>query len=131
MKYCPRCGAERIIEAPFCYECGSKFEEMASKTENKIKVSKDKSKPEWRLKKTKKNKKGRQSKIKAETLEPEISKDNQIIDDGYDGYYDDIVPVDTEEIKQPLDKELIKRIAVLMLGAAFVIGICIFVICYV
>lgn len=128
MKFCPNCGAERVGDAPFCYECGVKFEEMEAQTEkkkkskNKLKLDKQSVKKR-RLKKTKPKKA-----IKSESTEP--SEPKPIKDDGYDGYYDDVLPVDTEEIRQPLDKELIKQIALLVSGVVVVIVICILIMCY-
>ena len=126
MKFCPNCGAERVGDAPFCYECGVKFEETEAHTkkkkESKNKLKRDKqSVKKRRLKKTKPTTKSDAS----ELLEMKPS-----VDDNYDGYYEDVLPVDTEEIRQPLDKELIKQIALLVSGVVVVIAICILIMCY-
>lgn len=127
MKFCPNCGAERVGDAPFCYECGSKFDEMDSNTEKKRKIKKPKSHPEKRPKKDKTDKKIKSKKVKDKSVQTEPSEPKPIKDDGY---YDDVLPVDTEEIRQPLDKELIKRIIFLVAGVVLVITICILIMCY-
>ena len=47
------------------------------------------------------------------------------VDDGYDGYYNDVLPPDLDREKEGLDKELIKKIVALCVGVVFIIGICI------
>ena len=41
--------------------------------------------------------------------------------DGYDGYYDDVQPIDSGRIHDRTDPELIKRIIIVSTGAALVI----------
>ena len=47
------------------------------------------------------------------------------INEDYDGYYDDVLPTDSGYAKQGIDKELIKRIAGLVVGAIIVISACV------
>ena len=47
------------------------------------------------------------------------------MDDGYDGYYDDVIPPDTDRVKEGLDKELIKKIVALSVGVIFIISMCV------
>ena len=42
------------------------------------------------------------------------------VDDGYDGYYDDVRPVDEGHEREGIDKELIKKIAIII-GVLFVV----------
>ena len=42
------------------------------------------------------------------------------VDDGYDGYYDDVRPVDEGHEREGNDKELIKKIAIII-GVLFVV----------
>lgn len=42
------------------------------------------------------------------------------VDDGYDGYYDDIRPIDEGREREGVDKELIKKIAVII-GVLFIV----------
>lgn len=43
-----------------------------------------------------------------------------VVDDGYDGYYDDIRPVDEGHEHEGVDKDLIKKIAIII-GVLFVV----------
>ena len=45
--------------------------------------------------------------------------------DCYDGYYDDVVPDDHGNIRTVVDKQLIKKIAVLGISVILIIGACI------
>lgn len=48
-------------------------------------------------------------------IEPDLK------DDGYDGYYDDVRPLDNGHEKERMDPELIKKIVMVAGGAAFII----------
>ena len=48
----------------------------------------------------------------------------ELVDDGYDGYYNDVLPPDLDRIKEGLDKELIKRIIMLVIAVLLVISCC-------
>lgn len=121
MKYCPYCGASIPDGAvSFCGECGEKL-------------------PLFPNKRTRKNdRKGglpKDSKTSTLTLEDnhDLSESNEDAnpeqensypnDFGYDGYYDDIVPTDTDRTKEGFDKELIKKIILVCIGVACMIGI--------
>lgn len=104
MKFCPYCGAELIEGAvSFCSECGEKL------------VA-----PPQTEKKTKKNPKP--SNVPIVEPEPETTEHE---DDalGYDGYYDDVLPEDDTEVRQGLDKKLVKNIALLGVAVIFIIGL--------
>lgn len=108
MKYCPYCGADLIEEAfSFCAECGKQL------PAGKAQKEKPKEKPE--IKKASKKKKKKPIK-KAESS----TEDETVVDDGYDGYYDDIRPIDEGHERQGVDKELIKKIAIII-GVLFVV----------
>ena len=108
MKYCPYCGADLIEDAvSFCAECGKQL--PSGKTQ------KEKAKDMPVSKKTSKSKK-KKPVIKSESsIEPET-----VVDDGYDGYYDDIRPIDEGHEREGVDKELIKKIAIII-GVLFVV----------
>ena len=40
-------------------------------------------------------------------------------------YYDDVIPPDTDRVKEGLDKELIKKIVALSVGVIFIISMCV------
>jgi len=108
MKYCPYCGADLIEDAvSFCAECGKQL--PVGKTQKE----KPKEKPE--IKKASKKKKKKPIK-KAESS----TEDETVVDDRYDGYYDDIRPIDEGHEREGVDKELIKKIAIII-GVLFVV----------
>ena len=45
--------------------------------------------------------------------------------DGYDGYYDDIIPDDDGTARQALDKVLIKKIVFLIIGLLIIVSACV------
>ncbi len=108
MKYCPYCGADLIADAvSFCAECGKQL--PADKTQE------EKSKEKLEHPKTSKNRKKKSVKNAESSIEIET-----VGDDGYDGYYNDIRPIDEGREREGLDKELIKKIAIII-GVLFVV----------
>ena len=49
----------------------------------------------------------------------------EAVDDGYDGYYNDVLPPDTDRVKDGLDKELVKKIVALGIGVTVIILMCV------
>ena len=47
------------------------------------------------------------------------------VDDGYDGYYDDVLPPDVDRVKDGWDKDLVKQIVVLGVCVTLVIAMCV------
>ncbi len=127
MKFCPYCGADLLKEnAAFCAECGKKLsmaEEAPSPLhetdgQHDAKPSKQKvSKKDFQ-----KRKKSKQKKVQEPPL-PEI--EGKPVEDGYDGYYDDVLPPDLNREKEGLDKELIKKIVTLTVAVILIIGLCV------
>lgn len=124
MKYCTNCGAAlEDSTASFCAECGKPLssapgDAVKSPVENK--KAKDK---KMKNKKPKKEKAKKQKKAKKNEILEEIV--GEPVDDGYDGYYDDVIPPDTDRVKEGLDKELIKKIVALSIGVIFIISMCV------
>ena len=106
MKFCPYCGADLVEDGvSFCVECGKQL--PAGKTQKE----KPKDKPEIKKATKKKNSaKKPESSIEVET----------VVDDGYDGYYDDIHPIDEGHEREGVEKELVKKIAIIF-GVLFVV----------
>ena len=80
--------------------------------------------------KKEKEKKAKQSKEKKKhktVALPEVV--GEPVDDGYDGYYNDVLPPDLDREKEGLDKELVKKIVALCVSVVFIIGICIVMMC--
>lgn len=138
MKYCPFCGAELPgLEVSFCAECGKQLppgtqpqiETAASPTAADPSRKRKKKPAPSRLKRE--PKKEPRSSIEGsptDRLESqsggEDSLDAEPADD-YDGYYDDVEPIDAGGTRPGLDREMIKKISFLVLGALLVIGLCV------
>ena len=45
--------------------------------------------------------------------------------EGYDGYYEDVIPVDNGGIRQGVDVNLVKKVSALVAGVLFVVGACV------
>ena len=125
MKYCTNCGAAlEDSTASFCAECGKPLSsESEDSVKNPVENKKAKHK-ETKKKKPKKEKirKQKKTKKKDEVLEEIVG---EAVDDGYDGYYDDVIPPDTDRVKEGLDKELMKKIVALSVGVIFIISMCV------
>lgn len=119
MKCCPHCGSALSKDAStICPKCGKQLSTKNSATSKK----RNKPKPEKKKNKQNKKRRGKYEKKSPEPL-PEIM--GEPVDDGYDGYYNDVLPPDMDRTKDGLDKELIKKIAALITVAIFVIGLCV------
>lgn len=109
MKYCPYCGASLVGgAASFCAECGKKIPVRAEvpqsepKTTGKTRIRERPTAPQ------------RRRKPSPGPPNPAKRKKNPM-DVNYDGYYDDVKPVDAGEQEERIDPELVKRIAILFL----------------
>lgn len=129
MKFCPYCGADLLKEdAAFCAECGKKLSvaEEAPSPAHEADSQHD-AKPSKQKVSKKGSQKRRQSKPKKEKVQkpslPEI--EGEPVEDGYDGYYDDILPPDLDREKEGPDKELIKKIITLTVAVILIIGLCV------
>ena len=137
MKYCPFCGAPLIGGALFCSECGSSLQNLpAIDTQDKIHAgtgplpsssTSNQAYNATELKTKPKTSKSRQSQPlkKKKTSTPPQSNppvtDPSLPDDGYDGYYDDVKPLDNGHDRERMDPELVKRICMVAGGAVLVI----------
>ena len=106
MKYCPYCGAALVGEkVMFCVECGK---ELPIKVKERSRRHKKKS-----IKR--KKKKNSESKLHQDAK----------VNDGYDGYYDDVMPEDQDFVAQGMDMELIKKAVALAVCALLIIFACV------
>ena len=125
MKYCTNCGAAlEDSTASFCAECGKPLssgseDSVKNPVENKKAKHKETKKKKPKKEKVKKQKK---TKKKDEVLEEIVG---EPVDDGYDGYYNDVLPPDQDRISEGLDKELVKNIVTLGIGFTVIIGLCV------
>lgn len=116
MKYCPYCGADLLGgTVSFCSECGKSIKGR------KTKAKSEKKSPSERKKKTKT--KGSKNEIPEEKNLEEGTP--EIVDDGYDGYYDDVLPVDENVERQGLDKQTVKNLIIIIVGVIVAISICV------
>ena len=124
MKYCPYCGAGFSDgTVSFCTECGKKLPEEKTVPPEAKEQSKKVAKKQKRKKEKKEKHKKDAKKKKPEKEIPEVM--GEAVDDGYDGYYNDVLPPDTDRVKDGLDKELIKKIVALCIGVTVIILMCV------
>ena len=124
MKYCPYGGAGFSDgTVSFCSECGKKLPEEKTVPPEAKEHSKKVTKKQKRKKEKKEKHKKDAKKKKPEKEIPEVM--GEAVDDGYDGYYNDVLPPDTDRIKDGLDKELVKKIVALCIGVTVVILMCV------
>ena len=124
MKYCPYCGAGFSNgTVSFCSECGKKLPEEKTVPPEAKEQSKKLAKKQKRKKEKKEKDKKDTKKKKAPKEIPEVM--GEAVDDGYDGYYNDVLPPDTDRVKDGLDKELIKKIVALCISVTVIILMCV------
>jgi uncharacterized Zn finger protein (UPF0148 family) len=118
MKYCPYCGADLPDGAvSFCSECGNA---LPGEKKNNVQPEKKEHKPD------KKKTRPKRRKRKAAKPVPEASAEKTpVMEEDYDGYYDDVLPMDTGRQREGIDRSIIKKIAILIAGLVVVIGICV------
>ena len=124
MKYCPYCGAGFSDgTVSFCTECGKKLPEEKTVPPEAKEQSKKVAKKQKRKKEKKEKHKKDAKKKKPEKEILEVM--GEAVDDGYDGYYNDVLPPDTDRVKDGLDKELVKKIVALCIGVTVIILMCV------
>ncbi len=134
MKYCPYCGAAIIGgAAPFCAECGKELP-AAVKTTDRVSPSPKRPPHTGNRRqgagKPTSNKSGAGKSRPDTRREPPRRPKPDPRDEGYDGYYDDIKPIDDGRVREQMDPELIKRI-IMLAGGAFLIVIFAVILMYV
>ena len=116
MKYCPYCDADIPDGAvSFCAECGKALPVKKEKPEKSTPV--------------KKSSAGKKKKHKSSTVtDAELRK---AYNDDYDGYYEDLLPVDHGRERFETDPAPVKKIIVLAVGVLVVIGLCVLILHFV
>ena len=142
-------------EIAFCMECGKKLPskeqkepEKQSQSEVRSKkllreerqsesVKRSKQRDRKKVKKAEKQKGQEETKTSLpekdyysyeEDKEPDMESECNIhshLDEGYDGYYDDVLPVDQGRISEGIDKELIKKIVILIVIVLLIVTLCV------
>lgn len=137
MKYCPYCGSELINkEAAFCPECGKalmgadeKQKQSSEERNEELNVPEQeiKSRKKKAIQKSskQKRKKGTRRVDEKESPTQQVDKQSLKKEDDYDGYYDDVLPMDEGSHREGLDKTLVKKIVVLAIGALLIVAACV------
>lgn len=108
MKFCGYCGASLEDSAlSFCPECGKQL------------VPAQKQGPPSSERKNTSQKRKLKKKKSEDASVPEIV----AVDDGYDGYYDDVPTDDDGGGAEGIDPKLLKQVLLIALGALIVIGL--------
>lgn len=117
MKYCPYCGVSIPDDTTsYCPECGTKF---PTSEDAPIGIPA----PEENPKKNRRRKRlFERKKRKAKEPLP--------VDDGYDGYYDDVLPPDINRVSEGLNRKMILQIITLALTVLVVAVLCIVMMYY-
>lgn len=118
MKYCPYCGADLPDgTVSFCMECGNA---LPDEKKNDVQPEKKEHRP-VKKKTLPKKRKRKVSKPAAETP----AEKTPVVEEDYDGYYDDVLPMDTGRQREGIDRSIVKKIAILISGLVVVIGLCV------
>lgn len=142
MKYCPFCGADLLSpEVSFCAECGkalpagsprqTETETAPERPSRKNVRPRDTRKKAAPVKPRRKPRNDPESSIEGAHTEKLSSRSGEeaapegTLPDDYDGYYDDVAPLDTDVIRPGLDREMIKKIVLLVAGALLTIALCV------
>ena len=137
MKYCPFCGAELLSpEVSYCAECGRPLPAAGSPETESEPESKPVDKSRRPRRKAAPTRPKREPKKKAgpsiedaptEKLSSQSGGEEPLepLPEDYDGYYNDVEPLDADATRPGLDREMIKKISFLVLGALLVIGLCV------
>lgn len=116
MKYCPYCGASLLGSAvSYCAECGKALPQKKAGQQRRVS---DKA-PSRHTHRPSNNRLVNRPRPKSGASV------NKRLDDHYDGYYDDVPPVDAGWEKDRVDTGLVKRVILLVLGALSMISLAI------
>lgn len=119
MKFCPYCGAPLVGSAvSFCAECGKPLPGQKD-TGGQARRPGRKTAGKW-VRPRKKKIQGKPAQRSQSAQQP-LPEQRRKKDESYDGYYDDIRPVDAGQEKDRMDPQLMKRIALLVFCAVSLI----------
>lgn len=120
MKYCPYCGVTLPDGAvSFCPECGKNLPVMTEEREKKHEQ------PNTVPDMTTKSRKATSKKEKQKAAQASDAESTDVQDDGYDGYYDDILPADAGKLNEGIDMELVKKICAVTGAMLLIITLCV------
>lgn len=124
MKFCPYCGADLVKEdAAFCVSCGKRLSVSEDPKQPSSICPEPPPAPAASKRKRKKRK-------PAKKPAPPPASDTEAApeEDSYDGYYDDVLPPDLDRVKEGVDQELVKKLAILAISFVLIISLCVFMI---
>ena len=125
MEYCPFCGAELMSgTVSFCSACGSRLRNPDEPATEEIQLD-DTTVKLAKEKRQKKPKKKRAKAPKHKKIKDIPENTDAPLDDGYDGYYDDVLPPDYDLVQDGIDKDLIRKVIFLFLGVSAIILMCV------
>ena len=114
MKFCPYCGASLLGGATsFCPECGRQIPQQEPDQAPRPQPGRKRRPTE--IPPSRRKKRPRQ-----EPQRPPRRKKNPM-DINYDGYYDDVKPIDAGQQGERMDSEMLKKTALMLVGALGVI----------
>ena len=120
MKYCPYCGATLVDSAaPFCAECGKALPSPESpEPAQDIPLRPAKIRRPVPPKRKSVSREQPPSSIHSGNMLEQSSNHN---DAGYDGYYNDVEPLDNAHTRDKMNPELLKRIIFVAAGALLIV----------
>ena len=143
MKYCPYCGAALVGgAASFCVECGKPMppaaahtaptRDMPARPGARRKQPPASKTPPAGIRKPSllaappkkpilKNKRPYPQRQPNKRAEPIRAPKRDPCDEGYDGYYDDVLPIDNGDTRDRMDSNLIKRAVIIGAGALLIV----------
>lgn len=123
MKYCPYCGADFADgAASFCMECGKSL----PTAEGGQKKPKEKPvKSQKRMEKKRKHPSPKPRKKHEKPVGEHVGGAFHPKDDGYDGYYDDVLPSDAGKLKEGPDMELVKKVSAVVGVMLLIVILCV------
>ena len=114
MKFCPYCGASLLGgAASFCPECGRQVPQQ--EPDRAARPQPGKKRRPTEIPPSRRKKRPQQ-----EPQRPPRRKKNPM-DINYDGYYDDVKPIDAGQQGERMDPEMLKKTALMLVGALGVI----------
>lgn len=147
MKYCPYCGAVLPDGAVyFCMECGKAIPSEAAQTpvpQTADGITESPSRPDERMpeeqdkaesavpstkavsRKTKRKAATKKDQRKGKSKKMREMPSSEKQDEGYDGYYDDVLPTDAGRLKEEMDQNLVRKIIVLVVSVLLIVGACV------
>ena len=114
MKYCPYCGASLLGgAASFCPECGRQIPQQEPDQAPRPQPGKKRRPTEIPPSRRKKRPRQEPQRTPRRKKKP--------MDINYDGYYDDVKPIDAGQQGERMDSEMLKKTALMLVGALGVI----------